>query len=100
MEPAVKPSDDGMVHKPATSGDRPSTSCRYCAVIRNMPNITKKPKTFVASDVLKAGERNRPRSISGVVEPPLPPHEGHADAEAGGDRERRQPIEPLLRRCA
>src|SRR5215218_5508611 len=32
MEPAISPPADGSVHKPASSGERPSTSCRYWAM--------------------------------------------------------------------
>jgi hypothetical protein len=65
IEPAMSPPEEGTVHRPATRGESPSTSCRYCAMKRNIPAITKMLSANAASEVLKAGTRKSPRSING-----------------------------------
>ena len=64
-DPTMKPTADGNDHRPASSGDSPSTSWRYCATNRKYPNAMKMPRTFVANDALKARTRNSDRSIIG-----------------------------------
>ncbi len=65
IAPATNPSDDGSDQRPASSGDMPSTSCRYWAMKRNRPNAAKNPSTLVVSAVENALSRNSLRSISG-----------------------------------
>jgi len=65
MEPAMNPAEDGSIHNPAASGDRPRTSWRYWAVNSRTPKPTKKLTRLVASAVVKPGRRNRRRSSSG-----------------------------------
>ena len=40
-EPTAKPSDQGRVHRPETSGVRPRTSCRYCSMMTYDPNAVR-----------------------------------------------------------
>ena len=61
----MKPSDEGNVQRPALSGDRPSTNCRYCAIKKKVPNTRNRLSVFAARDALNAGVRKRRRSISG-----------------------------------
>lgn len=65
MEPITNPADEGSVHNPASSGDRPSTNCRYCAVKNEIPNTAKNPTALMASAALNAGRRSSPRSTIG-----------------------------------
>jgi hypothetical protein len=65
IDPTTNPAEAGSIHRPAASGDSPSTSCRYCATNSNVPNPTKKLSTLVVSAALKAGTRNSRRSSSG-----------------------------------
>src|SRR6266568_1497657 len=64
-DPATKPAEDGSIHRPAASGDRPSTSCRYWVMNSRVPNPTKKLSRLVVSAAVKAAERNSRRSSSG-----------------------------------
>ena len=61
----MNPTAEGNDHRPASSGESPSTSCRYCATNRKYPNAMKMPSTFVVSAALNARFRNSPRSIIG-----------------------------------
>ncbi len=61
----MKPPKKGSSHSPARSGDRPSTSCRYCVMKRNAPKVTKVPSAYVASAALNAGTWKSRGSISG-----------------------------------
>src|SRR5258708_21180297 len=65
LEPKINESAAGTDHKPAFNGERPSTNCRYWAMNRKPPKLTKMPSVYVASDALKAGTRNNFRSING-----------------------------------
>ena len=90
MDPATKPPADGIVHKPATSGESPSTCCRYCAMNRKLPKVTNNVSVFVASEMPKDGIWNRPMSSNGSdserclrmkITPMMPPPTKHnADA--------------------
>ena len=42
-EPTTNASAHGSVQSPASSGDRPSTSWRYCGTNRNPPNTSRMP---------------------------------------------------------
>jgi hypothetical protein len=64
-DPATNPAEDGSIHRPAASGDRPSTSCRYWVMNSRVPNPTKKLSRLVVSAVVKTAERNSRRSSSG-----------------------------------
>ena len=55
IEPTMKASADGNPHRPACSGDRPSTDCRYWAMNRKVAKAVQKPRTFTASAPLNAG---------------------------------------------
>jgi hypothetical protein len=65
MDPRMAAPPEGSSRKPDSSGDRPTASCRYCAMNGKVPNMTKMPSMLVATAVLKAGVRNSRRSISG-----------------------------------
>ncbi len=65
FDPTMNPTAEGSDHRPACNGERPSTSCRYCATNRKYPTATKMASTLVASDTLKVGNRKRSRSIKG-----------------------------------
>ncbi len=61
----MKAAEDGSVQRPARSGEKPSTSWRYCGMKRNTPYMTRKASVFTTSEALNAGARKRPRSIRG-----------------------------------
>jgi hypothetical protein len=61
----MNPRPDGAVQSPALSGLIPSTSCKYWAMKRNVPNATKNPTMLIARDALKATDLNNDRSMSG-----------------------------------
>src|SRR3954470_14622374 len=65
MEPNTKPMANGVDHKPALNGERPSTSCRYWAMKTYDPKTAKVARAYVMSDALNRGTRNRRRSIKG-----------------------------------
>jgi hypothetical protein len=66
IDPMMNARPEGTVQSPAWRGLIPSTSCRYCAMKRNVPNATKKPRTLTASDAVNARDLNSDRSISGA----------------------------------
>src|SRR5205823_8119947 len=57
-DPATNPAEDGSIYRPAASGDRPSTSCRYWVMNSRVPNPTKKLSRLVVSAAVKTAERN------------------------------------------
>src|SRR6266404_6931391 len=58
MEPATKDTNDGSDHRPASRGESPSTSCRYCATKTNAPNTAKVPTMYVASAAVNVRDLN------------------------------------------
>ncbi len=64
MDPRMTPPPEGTVHRPARSGDSPSTSCRYCTMNSKAPKVTKKPRVLVARAALKARLANRPATTA------------------------------------
>ena len=62
IEPATNPNAQDMVHIPACSGDKPSTSCKYWAMKMYTPNMAKLPSAYAAIDALNVGKRNRRKS--------------------------------------
>ena len=85
----MKPAAEGSVHRPASSGPMPSTSCRYCAMKRSTPPTMKMPERLAASAALNAGARKSRRSISGSSIRRWRRTKTRADREPGRDRDRR-----------
>ena len=63
--PAIASSDAGTDSTPASSGESPSTSCRYWLIRMNEPKETKTFSTLLASETLNARLRKRVRSSIG-----------------------------------
>ncbi len=59
-----RPASPAASTAPPASGDRPSTSCRYCAMKTQLPNATKVASMYAASDALKAGYAEQARGRS------------------------------------
>ncbi len=64
---AIAAKVSGSSRSPVSSGDSPSTSCRYCAAISSRPTSASMASTMHPTEVLKAGRRNISRSTSGCV---------------------------------
>ncbi len=65
VDPTTNARAHGSIHIPASSGDKPRTSCRYCERNKNTPKVTKTPSNKVTSEVLNVDRRNSRRSIRG-----------------------------------
>ena len=61
----MNPAEDGSIHRPAASGDNPSTSWRYWLVKSRTPKPVKKLTTLLPRAAAKPGSRNSRRSSSG-----------------------------------
>ena len=93
-DPATNPAEDGSIHRPAASGDRPSTSCRYWEMNSRVPNPTKKLSRLVVSAVVKTADE-QPKIQQRVGQPTLPAHERRPGRESGHHRHRGQPPEAV-----
>ncbi len=58
VDPTTNAKAHGSIHMPASSGDRPRTSCRYCEINKNIPKAMKTPSKKVISAALNVGKRN------------------------------------------
>src|SRR6267142_4659438 len=67
MDPRTNAPTEGSDHRPALSGDMPSTSCRYWAMKTSDPNAENVASKYVASAVLKVADRKSRRSIKGCA---------------------------------
>ena len=91
----MTPSEPGSIHRPAASGDSPSTSCRYWAMKTYDPNTTRVVSVKVASETRKAGTRNSRRSISGSASRRCRRTNTAPERQPQHDRQQRQPAHAL-----
>src|SRR5688572_29285856 len=64
-DPTMNASIHGNIHSPASNGDSPRMSWRYCGRKKKPPNIMRIVRPYVASDAANAGVWKRRMSISG-----------------------------------
>src|SRR5882672_73407 len=65
MDPNTKPRANGIDHRPALIGERPSTNCKYWAMKTYDPKTAKVASMYATSEALNRGARNRRTSIKG-----------------------------------
>ena len=87
-----------MLQSPASSGDSPSTSCRYWATKTSIPKTTTKREQVRAERGAEAGLAEQAEVDHRIGEPPLPVDEHHADGEPGERRRDARPADAVARR--